>query len=69
MACDEALIVSAALESAMAGPQKVTGDAGSVEQYPLSDLIKADQYIRSKCATKNPLHGLRFTRLIPPGSV
>lgn len=61
--------VSAALVSAAQGPLKVAGDAGSVEQHTLDELIKADQYLAAKDAASKGRRGLRFTRLIPDGTV
>ena len=50
------------------GPAKAAGDAGSVEQHKLADQIAADKYLASKEATKEKNRGLRFNRLIPPGT-
>jgi hypothetical protein len=60
---------TAALTDALAGPAEVSGDAGSVRQQPLKDLIDADRYFSGKAAARNPARGLRFTKLIPPGAV
>jgi len=51
------------------GPRRAQGDAGSVEQHPLSEQIEADRYLASKYAVKDPKRGLRLTKLVPPGSV
>lgn len=50
------------------GPAKASGDAGSVEQHKLPDQIAADRYLASKQATKSKRLGLRFTRIVPPGT-
>lgn len=50
------------------GPAKVTGDAGSVEQHPLPDQIEADKHLAAKEAVKKKRRGLRFNKLIPPGT-
>jgi len=50
------------------GPAKVTSDAGSVEQHKLTDQIAADRYIESKKAARVKKRGLRFNKLIPPGT-
>ena len=50
------------------GPARVTGDAGTVEQHKLSEQIAADKYLASKEAAKRKNRGLRFNRLIPPGT-
>lgn len=51
-----------------AGPARVSGDAGSVEQHSLSDQIAADRYLASKDAAKTPLRGLRLNKFIPSGT-
>jgi hypothetical protein len=51
------------------GPAKVSGDAGSVEQHELTDQIEADRYLRSKEAAESKKRGLRFNKLVPPGTV
>lgn len=49
-------------------PAKATGDSGSVEQHPLKDQIEADRYLAAKKAAKAKRVGLRFAKLIPPGT-
>lgn len=51
------------------GPKRAQGDSGSVEQHSLKDQIEADRYLTSKQAVQDPKRGLRFTKLVPPGSV
>jgi hypothetical protein len=50
------------------GPAKASGDAGSVEQHKLSEQIAAAKFLESKEAVKKPSRGLRFNKLIPPGT-
>lgn len=50
------------------GPAKASGDAGSVEQHSLADQIAADRYLSAKDATNSKSRGLRFNKLVPPGS-
>jgi len=50
------------------GPAKASGDSGSVEQHPLKDQIEADKYLASKAALKSKKLGLKFAKLVPPGS-
>lgn len=50
------------------GPAKAAGDAGSVEQHKLADQIAADKYLASKDAAKQKNRGLRFNKLVPPGT-
>jgi hypothetical protein len=51
-----------------AGPKRAQGDSGSVEQHAPSEQIEADRYLASKEAVKKPTKGLRFTKLVPPGT-
>lgn len=50
------------------GPSKVQTDAGLVESQPIQDQIAADRYLSGKIATSKKGRGLRFSKLIPPGS-
>jgi len=52
-----------------AGPAKAAGDSGSVEQHPLKDQIEADRYLASKAAARKPGLGIKFAKIVPPGSV
>ena len=49
-------------------PANVTGDQGSVEQHPLKDQIEADRYLASKKAARSKGFGVRFGKLVPPGT-
>ena len=51
-----------------AGPVKVAGDAGSVEQHKLSEQIAADKYLSAKNAVAAKSRGLRFNKLVPPSA-
>ena len=51
-----------------AGPAKASGDSGSMEQHKLTDQIAADRHLCSKDAAKSKTRGLRFNKLVPPGS-
>jgi hypothetical protein len=61
--------ISEALVDAASGPKRVKGDAGEVETHPIADLIEADRYQRSKDAATSGRRGLRFTKIIPPGTL
>ena len=52
-----------------AGPAKAAGDSGSVEQHSLKDQIEADRYLASKNAARKPGLGIKFAKIVPPGSV
>lgn len=60
--------LSTQIQSLANGPAEVSGDAGSVKQRSVSELIEADRYLASKTAMANPLKGLRFAKITPPGS-
>ena len=52
------------------GPTEASVDGQTVRQQPLKDQIAADRYLAGKEAAKKPgLGGLKFCKLVPPGSV
>ena len=55
------------IQESAAGPKRVRGDSGEVEQHPLADQIAADKYLASKAATTGAKLGIRTAKLIPPG--
>ena len=57
-----------AIKENACGPKRAAGDAHSVEQHSLRDVIEADRYISTKDAIKRPGLGIKLTRLIPPGT-
>lgn len=61
--------ISDALESNATGPAEVTTDAGTVKQHSLKDQIEADKYLTNKSAVEQNRRGLRFNKLVPPGTV
>jgi len=58
-----------AIRDNAAGPAKAAGDSGSVEQHPLKDQIEADRYLASQAAARKPGLGIKFAKIVPPGSV
>ena len=58
-----------ALREAATQPAKVSVDSQSVEQHPLKDQIEADRYFASKDAARKPGLGIKFAKIVPPGSV
>ena len=52
----------------MAGPKRVTVAGETVEQHSIDDQIKALDYLAGEEAAKHPHFGLRFTKLILPGT-
>lgn len=57
------------ITDAASGPAKASGDAGSVEQHNLKDLIEADKYLAQKTAGQTAGLGIKRVHLIPPGAV
>lgn len=61
-----------AIEATATGPKRVRTDAGEVESQDIEQQIAADKYLAAKAAvsdTGNTRRGLRFNKLIPPGSI
>ena len=50
-------------------PAKASVDGQSVEQHPLKDQIEADRYLASKAAARKPGLGIKFAKIVPPGSI
>lgn len=61
-------IESEDISNAAKGPKRVTGDEGTVEERPISELIEADRYEEQKEVTGVPF-GMRIARLRFPGTV
>lgn len=58
-----------AIEENAAGPKKVSGDAGSVEQHSLKDQIEADKYLAAKKAAQTKGLGIKLAKISPGGTV
>ncbi|GJQ29706.1 MAG: hypothetical protein HBSAPP03_15900 [Phycisphaerae bacterium] len=58
-----------AIRDNAAQPAKASVDGQSVEQHPLKDQIEADRYLASKDAARKPGLGVKFAKLVPPGSI
>jgi hypothetical protein len=56
------------IDTVAQGPKRVRTDAGEVESQSLSDMIEADKYLSARAATAASNRGLRFNKLIPPGT-
>jgi len=51
------------------GPKRVRTDAGEVESQDIDQQIAADKYLAAKAAVSgSKRRGLRFNKLIPPGT-
>ena len=62
-------ISSSDIEDLGKSPKKTVTDEGSVEERPIDELIKADQYNKANTIGDDPLHGLRISRFKPGGPV
>jgi hypothetical protein len=51
-----------------AGPRRVQGDSGSVEQHSLQEQIAADKYLLSKKSAKSNNYPLKFFKIAPGGT-
>lgn len=58
-----------AIEDAAITPKSVEGDEGKVTARDIDELIKADEYLASKTAMRKKGKGIRFSKMIPPGSL
>lgn len=56
------------IRESASGPKKVAGDAGSVEQHSISELIEADKYLASKEVAKSRGLGIKLTKIVPDGT-
>ena len=61
------------IDTTAQNPKRVRTDAGEVESQDLKDMIDADKYLSGKDAVTSSItrknRGLRFNKLIPPGSI
>ncbi len=61
--------LSAEIREAATGVARMTVDGQSAEAVPVKDVIEADRYLAARNAAKKRRCGLRFMKLVPPGSV
>jgi hypothetical protein len=57
------------IEEVAEGPAEVSGDQGSVKSQDISKLIEADRYLATKTAMGTTNRGIRFTRMVPDGTI
>jgi len=50
------------------GPKRVRTDAGEVEAQAVASIIEADKYLSATAAVQSKSRGLRFNKLLPPGT-
>lgn len=58
-----------AVADAINEPKQATADGVSVQQHSLPDLIQAEKYLAAKAAASKKHSGLRFAKLVPPGTI
>lgn len=51
------------------GPAKAEVDGVKMEQHKPTEQVAADRYLSSKDAARSKSRGLRFNKLVPPGTV
>jgi hypothetical protein len=57
------------VSEAMANPKEASADGVTVKSHSLPELIEAEKYLAAKAAAAKPARGLRFSKLVPGGSV
>lgn len=60
--------LEASIRENATGPKRAKGDSGEIEQHDLKSQLEADRYLASKQAMNSKKLGIKFTKLIPPGS-
>jgi len=64
--------IRTAIETTASGPKRVRTDAGEVEAQDIEQQIAADKYLAARAAVSgsgNTRRGLRFNKIVPPGSI
>jgi len=56
------------IDTVAQGPASVRTDAGEVVAQSIPDMIEADKYLAARNAAAASNRGLRFNKLIPPGT-
>ena len=49
--------------------KRAKGDNGELEQHNLKDLIEVDRHIANQQAANKGAKSLKFSKIVPPGSV
>lgn len=57
------------VETAANQPKQAMADGVSVTNHSLPDLIEAEKHVAAKAAAAKAHRGLRFTKLVPPGTI
>ena len=60
--------IASKIDTVAQGPASVRTDAGEGVAQSIPDMIAADKYLASRSAPAAGNRGLRFNKLIPPGT-
>jgi len=60
---------SAAINTNAQSPAEVEQDGTRAKAHPINDQIAADRYAATRAAHARNSTGLRFNKIVPPGSV
>ena len=66
---DPAPNLDQAIRESASQPAKASVDGQSVEQHPLKDQLEVVRFLASKDAARKPGLGIKFAKIVPPGSV
>lgn len=66
---DPAPNLDQAIRDNVSQPAKASVDGQSVEQQPLKDQLEVVRFFASKDAARKPGLGIKFAKIVPPGSV
>lgn len=62
--------LSDTIETAAGKPKSAEADGRKAEAHPLPDQVEADKYLKANDGVNIAKHrGLRFNKLVPPGTV
>jgi len=61
--------INAAIGAAAAGPANVTVDGVTVSARPVAEMIAAAQHVGNEAVRKNRRLGIRFLKILPPGTI
>lgn len=56
------------IQSVASGPKSVSTDGTTVQAQDIDSLIKADKHLANKKAIAKSNRGIRFNKIVPPGT-
>lgn len=59
--------ITEAIKQAAMSPKRQKEAGREIEEHDLDQMIRADNHIAAKAASRRNHQGLRFTKIIPPG--